>query len=126
MDASRNTARRAAFSGLRSYRVPRQPNRSHCLAKAVYLDRLKDDEDLSASSVNHYRTILNSVFNEATRHGRYGTNPARAIHQFREPPRRDRFLSVEEFRLLLEKCKDPELRTVILVLCMTTRGFASC
>jgi integrase len=47
-------------------------------------------------------------------------NPVRAIHQFREPPGRDRFLSVEEFQLLLAKCKDPELRTAILVLCMTT------
>jgi len=84
-----------------------------------FLDRLKDDDDLSASSVNHYRTILNSIFNEAVRHGRYDANPVRAIHQFREPPGRDRFLSVEEFRLLLDKCKDPELRTVILVLCMT-------
>jgi integrase len=85
-----------------------------------FLDRLKDEDGLSASSVNHYRTILNSIFNEAVRHGRYDTNPVRAVHQFREPPGRDRFLSVEEFRLLLEKCKDPELRTVILVLCMTT------
>jgi integrase len=86
----------------------------------AFLDRLKDEDGLSASSVNHYRTILNSIFNEAVRHGRYDTNPVRAIHQFREPPGRDRFLSVEEFRLLLDKCKDPELRTVILVLCTTT------
>ena len=85
-----------------------------------FLDRLKDEDGLSASSVNHYRTILNSIFNEAVRHGRYDTNPVRAIHQYHEPPGRDRFLSVEEFRLLLDKCKDPELRTVILVLCMTT------
>ena len=46
--------------------------------------------------------------------------PIRGIHQFREPPGRDRFLSVEEFQLLLAECKDPELRTAILVLCMTT------
>lgn len=86
-----------------------------------FLDRLKDEEGLSASSLNHYRTILNSIFNEAIRHGRYDANPVRAIHhQFREPPVRDRFLSVEEFRLLLTACKDPELRTAILVLCMTT------
>ncbi len=85
-----------------------------------FLDRLRDDQGLSASSVNHYRTILNSIFNEAIRHGRYDANPVRAIHQFREPPGRDRFLSVEEFQLLLAKCKDPELRTAILVLCMTT------
>lgn len=26
------------------------------------LDRLKDEDALSASSVNHYRTILNSIF----------------------------------------------------------------
>jgi hypothetical protein len=76
-----------------------------------FLDRPKDEDGLSASSVNHYRTILNSIFNQAVRHGRYDANPVRAIHQFREPPGRDRFLSVEEFRLLLEKCKDPEART---------------
>ncbi len=86
----------------------------------AFLDRLKDEEGLSASSANHYRTILNSIFNEAIRHGRYDANPVRAVHQFREPPGRDRFLSIEEFRLLLAGCKDPELRTVILVLCMTT------
>jgi integrase len=84
-----------------------------------FLDRLRDEEELSASSVNYYRTILNSIVNEAVRHGRYDANPVRAIHQFREPPGRDRFLSVEEFQRLLAKCKDPELRTVILVLCMT-------
>jgi integrase len=86
----------------------------------AFLDRLRDEEGLSASSVNKYRTILNSIFNEAARHGRYDANPVRGVHQFREPPGRDRFLSIEEFRLLLAKCKDPELRTVILVLCLTT------
>ena len=60
------------------------------------------------------------IFNEAIRHGRYDITPIKVIHQFREPPGRDRFLSVEEFQLLLAKCKDPELRTAILVLCMTT------
>src|SRR5258708_24276079 len=78
------------------------------------------DDGLAASSVNNYRTILNSIFNEAIRNGRYDANPVRAIHQYREPPGRDRFLSVEEFQLLLAECKDPELRTAILVLCMTT------
>jgi hypothetical protein len=27
-----------------------------------FLDRLRDDDGLSASSVNYYRTILNSIF----------------------------------------------------------------
>src|SRR5262245_30085962 len=85
-----------------------------------FLDRLRDVDELSASSVNHYRTILNSIFNEAIRRGRYEVNPVRAIHQYREPPGRDRFLSVEEFQRLLAGCKNQELRTVILVLCMTT------
>ncbi len=85
-----------------------------------FLDRLRNESGLSASSVNKYRTILNSIFNESVRHGRYDVNPVRAVHQFREPPGRDRFLSIEEFRLLLDNCKDRELRTVILVLCMTT------
>jgi integrase len=85
-----------------------------------FLDRLRDVAGLSASSVNKYRTILNSIFNESVRHGRYDVNPVRAVHQFREPPGRDRFLSIEEFRLLLDSCKNRELRTVILVLCRTT------
>ena len=41
-------------------------------------------------SVNKYPTILNSIFNESARHGRYDINPVRAVHQFREPPGRDR------------------------------------
>lgn len=76
-----------------------------------FLDRLRDEAGLSASSVNKYRTILNSMLNESVRHGRYYVNPVRAVHQFREPPGRDRFLSIEEFRLLLDNCKNRELRT---------------
>jgi integrase len=76
-----------------------------------FLDRLKDESGLSASSVNHYRTILNSIFNEAIRQGRYDANPVRAVHQFREPPGRNRFLSIEEFRPLLAGCKDPPTDT---------------
>jgi site-specific recombinase XerC len=46
-----------------------------------FLAGLKDEDGLSASSLNHYRTILNSIFNEAVRHGRYDTTPyARSIN----------------------------------------------
>jgi integrase len=95
-----------------SYLLPRVRDEFGC-AKArevttervqAFLDRLRDEEGLSASSVNKYRTILNSIFNEAARHGRYDANPVRGVHQFREPPGRDRFLSIEEFRLLLARC----------------------
>ena len=52
------------------------------------------------------------IFDEAIRHGRYEHHPDQGQStSSREPPGRDRFLSVEEFQLLLAKCRDPELRT---------------
>src|SRR5437763_4739205 len=55
-----------------------------------FLSSLKDEEKLSASSLNHYRTILNSVFNYAIRNKKYNENPVTAVSTFPEPPGRER------------------------------------
>ncbi len=53
---------------------------------------------LGASSVNHHRTLMNSVFNHAIKWKLfYGDNPVKAVPQEKEPPGRDRILSQDEF-----------------------------
>jgi integrase len=87
-----------------------------------FLFDLSEKEGLSASSVNHYRTIMNSVFNFAIKWKQYDENPVRAVHQFSEPPGRDRFTDSDELRALLEVCDregDPELKAFIVIAATT-------
>lgn len=67
-------------------------------------DFLKDlSRTLSPSSVNHYRTILNSSFNFAIRWKKYDDNPVKVIPQIPEREARDRFVEVSELAALLEQ-----------------------
>ena len=82
------------------------------------LDELK----LSASSVNHYRTIMNSVFNFAIKRKLYDENPVAAVPQFIEPPGRDRFTTPEELKRIFNKCdelNDIELKAFIVIAATT-------
>jgi integrase len=63
---------------------------------------------LSPSSVNHYRTILNSAFNFAIRWKKYDDNPVVPIKQIPEREARDRFVEVKELVSLIEKCQEEE------------------
>lgn len=88
-----------------------------------FLDALRDDVNgagLSASSANHHRTIINAIFNFAIERGEYDVNPVAKVPQFREPPGRDRFPTVEDFQKLMEACGSLELRAFVLVLSVTT------
>lgn len=88
----------------------------------AFLFDLSEKEELSAASVNHYRTIMNSVFNFAIKWKQYDENPVRAVHQFREPPGRDRFTDSDELRALLEVCDregDLELKAFIVIAATT-------
>jgi integrase len=79
-------------------------------------------KELSASSVNHYRTMLNSSFNFAIKWKRYDDNPVSIIPQMTEPEGRDRFVNVAELTTLLEKCrdeKDYELQGFIILAACT-------
>lgn len=57
---------------------------------------------MSASSINHHRTIVNGIFNFAVKRGRFDKNPVGAVPQWQEPPGRDRIVSAE-FRTLWNK-----------------------
>ena len=63
---------------------------------------------LSPSSVNHYRTMLNSSFNFAIKWKRYDDNPVKLIPQLPEREARDRFVEVSELAALLKKCREEE------------------
>jgi len=70
----------------------------------VFLKDL-EDEELAASTVNKYRTILCSTFNFAIRRRKFDRNPVSVVPQRREPPGRDRFLTPEDFRKLIDECR---------------------
>jgi hypothetical protein len=82
----------------------------------AFLDHLAVDRKLSASSVNHHRTILNGIFNFAVRRGRFDKNPVAAVRQRPEPPGRDRIVSPTEFRALWEAAKDDKEMRAFLAL----------
>ena len=71
----------------------------------AFLNHLAGARKLSASSVNHHRTILNGIFNFAVRRGRFDKNPVAAVRQRQEPPGRDRFVTPDEFRALWDKAE---------------------
>ena len=77
---------------------------------------------LAPSSVNHYRTILNSSFNFAIAWKKYDDNPIKVIPQIPERESRDRFVEVGELGALIGKCqeeKDFELQGFIILAACT-------
>ena len=62
-------------------------------------------QGLSASTANHYRTILNSTFNFAISRGKYDLNPVVSVSQMKEPPGRDRVPTRQEFHKLHTYCR---------------------
>ena len=83
---------------------------------------LRETEELSATSVNHYRTILNSTFNFATARKKFDFNPVKAVLQFPEAQGRDRFTTSEELNQILAVCdreSDLELKAFILIAATT-------
>ena len=87
----------------------------------AFLDQLSTELKLSASSVNHHRTIVNGIFNFAATRGRFDRNPVAAVRQRREPPGRDRIVSPAEFRTLWDKAEgDREMRAFLALAGTTT------
>ncbi len=79
-------------------------------------------QGLSASSINHHRSILSGIFNFAIKRGRYDHNPVQAVPQMKEPPGRDRVPTPEEIRKLLDACNygDEEVYVFIIMAGTTT------
>ena len=68
-----------------------------------FMDEL-EGKGLSESSVNHHRNIFCSVFTFCIDRKKYDENPARAVPPLPEPPGRNRFLTSEEIRRILDAC----------------------
>ena len=112
------------------YLMPRlakfRPLKARNLMPELIQDFLNDLlKTLSPTSVNHYRTILNSAFNFAIKWKKYDENPVIPIPQLQENEPRDRFVTVQELSALIEQCqeeKDLELQGfVILAACTGMR-----
>jgi len=87
----------------------------------AFLDYLAAERKLSASSVNHHRTIVNGIFNFAVKRGRFDRNPVAAVRQRPEPPGRDRIVSPAEFRTLWDHAEgDREMRAFLALAGTTT------
>src|SRR5262249_8000504 len=86
----------------------------------AFLEHLATERKLSASSVNHHRTIVNGIFNFAVKRGKFDRNPVAAVRQRPEPPGRDRIVSPAEFRILWDKAKDDREMRAFLALAGTT------
>jgi len=97
-------------------------------AREMHADHIEEfllelkDQGLSASSINHHRTIMNSVFNFAIKRQRYfDDNPVSVVAQMKEPPGRDRVPTKEEFRRILRFTRQNDIELyVFLVLDITT------
>jgi integrase len=79
-------------------------------------------KSLSPSSVNHYRTIINSAFNFAIKWKKYDDNPVIPIKQIPEREARDRFVEVTELVAIIEQCqkeKDYELQAFVMLAACT-------
>ena len=84
-----------------------------------FLNRLKK-KGLSASSCNHYRTILNGIFGLAVRRKKFGENPVSSVPQMKEPAGRDRLLTREEMGRLFKAIKNNlELWSFVILLFTT-------
>lgn len=109
------------------YLLPRlekfRPLKARNLSPEMVQDFLDDLlKTLSPSSVNHYRTILNSAFNFAIKWKKYDDNPVIPIRQVPEHEARDRFVGVEELVKLIEQCRieeDYELQGFIILAACT-------
>ena len=97
------------------------PRTSRRTSVDAFLDHLATERKLSASSVNHHRTIVNGIFNFAMKRGRFDKNPVAAVRQRPEPPGRDRIVSPTEFRTLWDKAEgDREMRAFLALAGTTT------
>ena len=62
--------------------------------------------EVGPATFNRYRSFLSLCFREGMRHGKVPSNPARLLAQKREPRGRKRYLSREEYELVLAKIQE--------------------
>lgn len=70
--------------------------------------------EVSDSSVNRELSCLKTLCSKAVLWGKLETNPAARVKKLKEPPPRDRILTLEESRRLL-RAASPDLRPILIV-----------
>lgn len=70
-------------------------------------------DGISPSTINRELACLKTIFAKAIEWGKTETDPARKIKKFREPSSRERILTGDEARLLLNTAS-PELRPILI------------
>ncbi len=87
------------------------------LLKAAFADRQADDvtpeeiaswirrREVGPATFNRYRSFLSLCYREGMRRGKVKANPARMLPQRREPRGRKRYLTREEYELVLEQIR---------------------
>ena len=76
--------------------------------------KAKRKAEVSSATVNRELACLKTMFSKAVEWGRTEKNPAAKVKKFRENPGRERILSPEEARSLIE-CAGPGIRPVLIV-----------
>jgi integrase len=76
--------------------------------------KAKRRTEVSPASVNRGLSCLRTMFNKAVEWGRLETSPLRTIKKLKEPQGRERILSAEEARRLLD-CASDAIRPVLVV-----------
>jgi len=76
--------------------------------------KAKRKAEVSPATVNRELACLKTMFSKAVEWGRTEKNPATKVKKFRENPSRERILSPEEARRLIE-CAGPGIRPVLIV-----------
>jgi len=76
--------------------------------------KAKRKAEVSPATVNRELACLKTMFSKAIEWGRTEKNPAAKVKKFRENPGRERILSPEEARSLIE-CAGPGIRPVLIV-----------
>jgi integrase len=82
----------------------------------------KVKEGTTATTANHYLTLVRRMLNLAVKWGLLEKNPASCMEKFREPPHRERYLTREElprFLKALEEQEDRPSATAIKLLLFT-------
>jgi integrase len=83
-------------------------------AEKIERFKAKRKAEVSPSTVNRELACLKTLFNKAVEWEKIEKNPAVTVKKFREPNARERILSPEEARHLIE-CASPGLRPVLIV-----------
>lgn len=76
--------------------------------------KAKRKAEVSPATVNRELACLKTMFSKAVEWGRTEKNPAAKVKKFRENPGRERILSPEEARRLIE-CAAPSIRPVLIL-----------